>query len=125
MQIALAQATLGDRDRAREVLDETFSDSTARATNSDYLFAKFFLAMLEDDLDAAEELLREALRNAPTLRDVDTVVKAAKHRLLLMDEEGRERREATVERAVGVAAARQRRARGRPTVGRPRAVAGV
>jgi Tetratricopeptide repeat len=107
VQIALAQATLGDRDHAREVLGETLSNATARATDSDYLFAKFFLAMLEDDVDAGEELLREALRNAPTVRDVDTTVKEAKHRLLLTDEKGRERREAAVERAVGVAAARR------------------
>ena len=107
VQIALAQATLGDRDHAREVLGETLSNATAWATNSDYLFAKFFLAMLEDDVDAGEELLREALRNAPTMGDVDTTVKAAKHRLLLTDEKGRERREAAVERAIGVAAARR------------------
>jgi hypothetical protein len=42
--MALARATLGDLDHAREVLERTRTDSAA---DSDYLFAKFFFAVLE------------------------------------------------------------------------------
>ena len=105
VQMALAHATLGDLDRAREVLERTRADSTA--SDSDYLFAKFFFAVLADDVDAAQDLLEASFRASPSVRELDATVREAKLRLLLTDETGRAGREAAVERALPVAAERQ------------------
>ena len=110
-EVALALATLGEVERALQLLDENSDD----ATPAGYLFARYFLAMLANDTAAAQELLEAAVRNAWSVHDIDTTLREARHRLALMDDEGRERREAVVERVLDVAAARRVELEANPT----------
>jgi tetratricopeptide (TPR) repeat protein len=107
LQKALACAALGDLSAAREALETARADSAAR--EGDYLAAAAFIAFAAGELTEAEELLAQSFAEAPNQLELDDLVREARLRLRLLDEDGHAARQAVVDRAVDGAASARRR----------------